>query len=80
LLPSIRLAAMRRPVASCDGPHWPLLPDRSTNRGGCPGLVGYQDAIDHRGTTIDPGGCAPARSEHSVDLISQTSVGVAPVI
>jgi hypothetical protein len=33
-------------------------------------VAGYQDAIDHRVTTINPGGCAPVRSEHSVDVIA----------
>jgi methyltransferase (TIGR00027 family) len=28
----------------------------------------YQDPIDHRVTTIDPGGCAPARRHHSVNI------------
>jgi hypothetical protein len=36
--------------------------------------IGYQDAIDHRDTTINPGGCAPARTGHSVDVISQMSI------
>ena len=35
---------------------------------------GYQDAIDHRVTTIHPGGCAPARRKHSVDVITQTCI------
>jgi hypothetical protein len=34
----------------------------------------YQDAINYRGATIDPGGCAPVCREYSVDLISQTSI------
>ncbi len=47
---------------------------RSADRGGSPGVAGYQDAIDHRVTTIEPGGCAPASGEHRVDVISQSSV------
>ena len=35
---------------------------------------GYQDAFRHRVMTINPGGCAPERSDHSVDVRSQTSV------
>lgn len=42
--------------------------------GGRPGVAGYQDAIHHRVTTIDPGGCAPVRSEPSVDVIPQISI------
>ena len=37
-------------------------------------VAGYQDAIDHPATTIDPRGCAPTRRDHSVDVISQTSM------
>jgi hypothetical protein len=37
-------------------------------------LAGYQDAIDHRVTAINPGGCAPVRRKHSVDVISQRSI------
>jgi hypothetical protein len=37
-------------------------------------FAGYQDAINYRGATIDPGGCAPMCREYSVDLISQTSI------
>ena len=37
-------------------------------------VVGYQDAIHHRGTTIDADGCALVRSEHSVDAIPQMSM------
>jgi len=29
-------------------------------------VAGYQDAIRHRVTTINPGGCAPVRREHSL--------------
>jgi hypothetical protein len=35
---------------------------------------GYQDAADLQVATTHPGGCAPARTGHSVDVISQTSV------
>ena len=35
-------------------------------------MAGYQDAIGHSVTAIDPGGCAPARRDHSVNVISQT--------
>jgi hypothetical protein len=34
-------------------------------------MVGYQDAINHRDTTIEPGGCAPASRKCSVDIITQ---------
>jgi hypothetical protein len=37
-------------------------------------VVGYQDATHHRVTATDPGGCAPARAEPSVDVTSHTSV------
>ena len=37
-------------------------------------FAGYQDAINYRGATIDPGGCAPVRREHSVDVIAQTTI------
>jgi hypothetical protein len=33
-----------------------------------PGVADYQDTISYRVTAIDPGGCASARSEHSVFL------------
>ena len=49
-------------------------PGRSAHRGGRPGLAGYQDAIRHRVTTINPGGCTPVRTEHSVDVIAQTTI------
>lgn len=35
-------------------------------RHGGTGVAGYQDAINHRVATIDPCGCAPVGSEHSV--------------
>ena len=58
-----------------------LSPGRSAHRGGSPGVAVYQDVIDHRVTTIDPGGCAAVRSQRSVDVISQTSGRTAdPVI
>ena len=50
----------------------PRLRDRL--RGGSLGVVGYQDPAGHRVTTIDPGGCVPARGDHSVNVISQTSM------
>jgi hypothetical protein len=43
-------------------------------------VAGYQEAINDRVTTIDPGGCAPARSDHSVVPIFQKSILVAPEI
>jgi DNA-binding CsgD family transcriptional regulator len=50
------------------------LPGRSAHRGGSPGVAGYQDAICHWVTTINPHGCAPVRNEHSVDVISKTTI------
>jgi hypothetical protein len=48
--------------------------DRASYRGGSPRVAGYQDAINHWGTTINPDGCAPVRGEHSVDVIAQISI------
>jgi hypothetical protein len=51
---------------------WPAGPE--VLRSLPPGVADYQDAIHYRVTTINPGGCTPARSEHSVDGIVQTSI------
>jgi hypothetical protein len=42
----------------------------SRARVGRRGVAGYQDAIYNPVTTTDPGGCAPAHAEFSVDVIS----------
>ena len=39
-----------------------------------PGVAGYQDTVTYLVTTINPGGCASVRSEHSVAVMSQMSV------
>ena len=46
---------------------------RPAHRGSSPGMASYQDAIHYWVTTIYPYGCAPVRTEHSVDVIAQTS-------
>jgi hypothetical protein len=43
----------------------------AAHRGGSTNVAGYQDAIDHRVMTNHPGGCAPARGDHSVDAVFQ---------
>ena len=46
---------------------------RPAHRGSSPGMASYQDAIHYWVTTIYPYGCAPVCTEHSVDVIAQTS-------
>jgi hypothetical protein len=45
-----------------------------------PGVADYQDTIHHWVTTIGPDGCAPARREHSVHVISKHPYAVTPDI
>ena len=43
-----------------------MIDPGAPHRGGSTGTAGYQHGIDHQLITINPGGCAPARSDHSV--------------